>query len=201
MKNRCTDTNVEPPATDLANEDQFVCPESEAIDEDIDEPSNQNAGTVSDGKEKTVAKEYSPRIKFRKITPIQQFLGKCEQRAKGRDELRQKLLLESKTVPEKDALHQFFMAMYSTTKQLPAPHQRQIRNKIFQVVSETEEQYELNKSRYEPDVQTTLATPTTSASGELSVQFPEFFRTGQSLQNDSDSNTMSSTSTPSYTSL
>ena len=66
-------------------------PESEAIDEDIDEPSNQNAGTVSDGKEKTVAKEYSPRIKFRKITPIQQFLGKCEQRAKGRDELRQKL--------------------------------------------------------------------------------------------------------------
>ncbi|KRT79195.1 Myb/SANT-like transcription factor [Oryctes borbonicus] len=188
MKNGCPTTKLEPSATDSTDEDESAFPVKETIDEDLDEPPSQNAGAASDETEKIdtneactlkrkkkgqetetetiVAHETQPRKKFVTSIPTQQFLGNCEQKANSRDELGQSLLLESKTVQEKDALYQFFVAMYSTTKELPASYQRQIRNRIFEVISQTEEQYESDKSR--------------------NLRYPPFF-TSRSPQND-DSN-------------
>lgn len=61
-----------------------------------------------------------------------------EKRAAARDEMR-KTMAENKGNEPLDPLFQFFMSMYNTTKNLPLFNQLQVKRKIFETVSEAEE--------------------------------------------------------------
>lgn len=61
-----------------------------------------------------------------------------EKRAAARDEMR-KTMAENKGNEPSDPLFQFFMSMYNTTKNLPLFNQLQVKRKIFETVSEAEE--------------------------------------------------------------
>lgn len=61
-----------------------------------------------------------------------------EKRAKTRDELR-KSMAENKGNEPTDPLYQFFMSMYNTTKNMPLSYQLRVKRKVFETVSEAEE--------------------------------------------------------------
>lgn len=61
-----------------------------------------------------------------------------EKRAAARDEVR-KTMAENKGNEPSDPLFHFFMSMYNTTKNLPLSYQLQVKRKIFETVSEAEE--------------------------------------------------------------
>lgn len=72
-----------------------------------------------------------------------------EKIAEIREEIRQKMIDEGLSLQrdQNDALFQFFLSMYSTTKGLPSKYQRQIRNKVYEAVSQAEEQHAYEISR------------------------------------------------------
>ncbi|CAH1967246.1 unnamed protein product [Acanthoscelides obtectus] len=75
---------------------------------------------------------------------LRKYIEDGEKRAKSREELRQKLIAQSQqeAVLQNDALHLFFMSMYNVTKNLPTKFQRQVRRKVFDVVSQAEDDAE-----------------------------------------------------------
>lgn len=83
--------------------------------------------------------------------PIRSYIQNSEERAKRREEER-KMLQEQrqreKDSHKNDALYQFFLSMYNITKTLPMRQQRQVRRKLFEIVSEAEDASE-SESRSE----------------------------------------------------
>lgn len=112
--------------------------------------------------------------------------------------MRQQLMTDVK-MKEKDTLYQCFLSMYNTTHQLPSTYHRQIRNEMFQIVTQKEGQYV-----FEKDVITifTLNTFVTSEkltmfshsyiffliqqpSNHLTQKFPQLFVTETTQDSDS----------------
>lgn len=68
-------------------------------------------------------------------------------RSKNRDDLRKSILQRDPSHSlQNDALYQFFLSMYNTTKSLPGKYQRRIRNKIYETVSQAEEENDIQAS-------------------------------------------------------
>lgn len=86
--------------------------------------------------------------KMRKTSDIDpallRFIEDSEKRGKRRDELRQQLILQGQQQAQlqNDALYQFFISMYNTTNDLPRSYQRRVRRKVFEVISQAEDDAE-----------------------------------------------------------
>ncbi|XP_049768296.1 uncharacterized protein LOC126104909 [Schistocerca cancellata] len=101
---------------------------------------------------------------------ILESINSYEERAKKRDILRERSLHQ-----ENDALHQFFMSMYLSTKEMPKAYQVLVKKKVFQIVSETEEEI-LTKSVAPhhssiPSCSTENSSSTTSISDSPGIEF------------------------------
>lgn len=68
---------------------------------------------------------------------LKQSMEKREERCKARMEERKKIVQESKST-ENDPLFHFFMSMYQSTKIMPPSYQHQVKNRVFNVVSDVE---------------------------------------------------------------
>ncbi|XP_044746994.1 uncharacterized protein LOC123308423 [Coccinella septempunctata] len=118
----------------LPNEGQSEGPANDLY---IHKPPNPIKGeSSSDDEQKPIISELPQNEQFRTISPIQHV-------AEHGNELRQDFVQWNTS--ERDALHDFFMAMYSTTKQLPGSYKRRIKKEIFKIVLESEEEYETTK--------------------------------------------------------
>ena len=128
--------------------------------------------------EPTEPSENVPRKKFKKSTvaifpAIREFFENTDKIVKQRDELSQNLISETKKQEElkNDGLYQFFMSMFNITKSLPTKYQKEIRRKMFQVVSDAED-------KADDDVAKKCEVEQNSSpqfSGAITQQSPEFF--------------------------
>lgn len=187
MKNRCTSSNVQRRTTEMAEE------EDDEVEKQSQAECSNSILNVSDEPELSVnpPKKLKKSNSSERNTTIEQYLKQSEIRAKKR-EAERKQIYESKASSQNDALFQFFLSMYNTTKQLPVAYQRKIRNGMFKLVTDTEEQHDLDKASIEDTTSvgansTNYSNSSTPFSNydELSLQFPEFFKAGpSSVQND-----------------
>lgn len=75
---------------------------------------------------------------------MQKFIEDSNKSAKKMDELHQKIVTEKQKQEDlqNDALYQFFMSMYNTTKGLPKKYQKEVKRKLFQAISCAEDKAE-----------------------------------------------------------
>jgi hypothetical protein len=71
------------------------------------------------------------------------------------------------------------MSMYNTAKGLSGKYQRQVRNKVYEAVSQAEEENELEKTTRTSSVSPSFSEETGSSSSSsttlLTTQYPDFF--------------------------
>ncbi|RZF41133.1 hypothetical protein LSTR_LSTR010785 [Laodelphax striatellus] len=142
MRNRKTTSNVQSEANEYAKEgggeveeprqaeDQSVAAVENEVDNNFENTESLEIPVKKIRKENAFLETDKispignlPRNKRGRHDPVEQFIKNCEMRAKQRDDARAKIAEENKAHMEKDALYQFFMSMYNTTKQLPASYQ------------------------------------------------------------------------------
>ncbi|XP_023714352.1 uncharacterized protein LOC111868155 [Cryptotermes secundus] len=183
MKNRSTCTNIEQqPLADIsATEHGAKRNEEDAPHFDQDEPEVGNCDELGRSQSDRSESPVPKRPKLSDQTAILRFIKTSEMRAKNRDELRKTILQrEQLTLPLKnDALFHFFMSMYNTTKGLSGKYQRQVRSKVYEAVSQAEEEDELEKttrtSSFSPSFSEETGRSSSSPATLLTTQYPEFF--------------------------
>lgn len=161
--------------------------ESQLEEDDITLSADAPTVEATNDCEPTELSENVPHKKFKKSTvatdsAIREFIENTDKRAKQRDELRQNLISETKKQEElkNDGLYQFFMSMFNITKSLPTKYQKEVRKKMFQVVSDAEDKADdevADKCEVEQNSQINRQRPTSSPQfpGAITQQFPEFF--------------------------
>lgn len=172
MKNRSTCTNIEQEPLAQSN----PLDDGETVTETIqDEPENETTTEL----ETSQTADSSPHIRVGKRTykqndqvAIRRFIQNAEKRSKERDAMRKAVLQHDSPHPlQGDALYQFYLSMYYTAKGLPVKYQLRIRNRIYEAVSQTEEEYDFEAT-------TSTRTPTFGPSfsketASSSLRFPE----------------------------
>lgn len=144
MGNRSIQTyNTEDFISEVTAEESFHEEEEEDLQEDPDDQSTHEVDPFDVTiKEELISTE--PVIKRKKSdlnSLMKETLKEYGQRSRER-EIDRKQILEDKLMndPERnDALHQFFMSMYHTTKSMPKHVQIQIRKAVFETVTKVEE--------------------------------------------------------------
>lgn len=113
--------------------------------------------------------ENVPHKKIKKCTVA------TDKRVKQRDELRQYLISETKKQEElkNDGLYQFFMSMFNITKSFPTKYQKEVRRKMFQVVSDAEDKAD-DEAEQNSQINRQCSTSSLQFSGAITQQFPEF---------------------------
>lgn len=171
MKNRTTVGYPEAQQADAAQSDQIA---------DVSVHGNEEPDESNDDVPQSLERPIK-RIKQTPVSdPIKTYIHNSEERAKRRDEERRMLLQQSKEEKDSqqnDALFQFFMSMYNITKDLPMRQQRQVRRKLFEAVSNAEDESEGGSMRSgNPDpFSPTSLTPTPEPSAGLPQEYPGFF--------------------------
>lgn len=146
MKNRPRSTNISSPPTDL---DQSQSP-SVSLDPSIeDDDASTSAAEPLPGRLETdisdQEKDFRTQGKKRKSDndEVMNLLREMEEnhkrRAMERDERRM-------AVQQPDGLHSFYESMYATTKKFPPWLQRDVKKKIFVIITEAEESLEICSS-------------------------------------------------------
>lgn len=118
----------------------------EEVDGNLEENYRNNELSVTDLEEQENSEEFQTLNKGKnkkfKTCDLNEAMMKSidnyEKRAKTRDELR-KSMAENKGNEPTDPLYQFFMSMYNTTKNMPLSYQLRVKRKVFETVSEAEE--------------------------------------------------------------
>lgn len=115
--------------------------EEEDIQEEPDEQPLQVHPFVVTVKEELISPEPAVKRKKSDLTSLmKETLKEYGQRSRERQLDRKQILVEQLNDPERnDALLQFFMSMYHTTKSMPKDVQIQIRKVVFETVTKAEE--------------------------------------------------------------
>ncbi|KAL3283962.1 hypothetical protein HHI36_018133 [Cryptolaemus montrouzieri] len=147
------------------------CCSFSTMDDNIDHAAGEDEIPASPSNEDTRSEPIEDEVPAKKMKKegdllVQHLMQSPERKAEHHHELRHSRQYQN------DAMYHFFLSMFATTKDLPARYQRQIRNKVYEAVTQAEEQY-----YYEISANSNRLT----TSPHLPPDFPEYFQ-AQPLQ-------------------
>lgn len=190
MKKRTTDGNLQPTAFVESELEDDGTGEEVKIDVDemtyyaYGEPPLKNLQLISPHASIVITDEvddYTERSTPKKLknstavdSTLRKYLEESDRRANMTDEFQRTLIDQTQKSLHTDALYHFFMSMYNSTKVLSIKYQREVRRKVFEAVSQAEDD-DANEAQNLYTNTNSLSCSESSAFSIMTENRPEFF--------------------------